>query len=187
MKKINLIIAWLSILWLSVILLPKTYNLRWNIAWISLIIIVFSRPLADILPRIWIFKKIVCMRKGIGILCWSAALSHSIWYFIFHDVAVANLFVDGFYRSVNNLIWWGVWAMIFILPPLITSNMYCISKLGKYRKLIQRFTYIAFITTAIHVYLVKQELRILILLWIYIVIYILAFKKIIIWKSKDQF
>ena len=185
-KRINLIIAYLSILWLSVIILPETYNLRWKIAWILLIIIVFSRPLADLLPRIWIFKKIVCIRKWIGILGGSAALAHSIGYFIFHNISVTNLFVDGFYRSVNNLIWWWVWAMIFMLPPLLTSNMYCMTKLGKYRKPIQSFTYLTFIATAIHVYFVKHEPRILLLLWVYIVVYILAFKKIVIWKSKNQ-
>lgn len=104
MKKINLIIAYLSLLWFSVIMFPKTYNLRWNIAWILLIVIVFSRPLADILPRIWILKKIVCIRKWLWILCWSAALTHSVWYFIFYDIAASNLFINVLYRSVNNLL-----------------------------------------------------------------------------------
>ncbi len=184
-KKINLIIALLSILWFSVIILPETYNLWWKIARILLIIIVFSRPLEDILPRIWIFKKIVCIRKWLGILCWSAALAHGIWYFLFNDIAIINIFLNGFYRSVNNLIWWWIRAMIFMIPPLITSNMYCITRLWKNWKLIQSFTYLTFIATAIHVYFVKHELRILLLLWAYILIYILAFKKIIIWKSKN--
>jgi DMSO/TMAO reductase YedYZ heme-binding membrane subunit len=184
-KKINLIIALLSILWFSVIILPDTYNLRWKIARILLIIIVFSRPLEDILPRIWIFKKIVCIRKWLGILCWSAALAHGIWYFIFNDIAIINIFVNGFYRSVNNLIWWWIRAMVFMIPPLITSNMYSITRLWKNWKLIQSFTYLTFIATAIHVYFVKHESRILLLLWAYILIYILAFKKIIIWKSKN--
>lgn len=185
-KIINLIIAYLSLLWFSIILLPETYNLRWKIAWILLIIIVFSRPLADILPRIGIFKKIVCIRKWLGILCWSAALAHSVWYFIFHDIAASNLFVDGLYRSVNNLLWWGIWAMIFMIPPLITSNCFSMCKLWNKRKIVQSFTYLTFITTAIHVYFVKHESWILVLLWVYIVIYILAFKKIVLWKSKNQ-
>lgn len=186
MKKINLILWYLSVWWLSVIIFPKIYNLFWKIAWILLIIIVFSRPLFGIFPRIKILKKIVCIRKWIGILCWSAALAHSIWYFIFHDIAISNLFIDGFYRSVNNLLWWGIWAMIFMIPPLVTSNCFSMCKLWNRRKLVQSFTYLSFIATAIHVYFVKREIWILLLLWIYIIIYILAFKNIVIWKSKKQ-
>jgi DMSO/TMAO reductase YedYZ heme-binding membrane subunit len=186
MQIINKIIARLSILWFSVILIPQTYNLRWKIAWIILIIIVFSRPLADMFPRLWILKKIVCIRKWLWIICGSAALAHGIWYFIFHDIALSNLFVDWVYRSINNLIWWWLWAMVFMLPPLLTSNIYSITNLGKYRKPIQSFTYLTFIATAIHVYFVKHEPRIIVLLWVYIVIYILAFNKFVIWKSKDQ-
>ena len=85
MKKTNPILSLLSLLSLVIFLKPEIYPLFAKIARILLLVIVFSRPLADIFSKtkLWIYlRKIVCIRQWIWVMCWMFALAHGIWYFL---------------------------------------------------------------------------------------------------------
>ncbi len=182
MRKINLILAYSSILWILILLRSWLYNIFWNIARISLLIIVFSRPLADIfiLTKVWPYiRKIVFIRQWLGIITGVFALAHAIGYFITIDFPLIDLFSNWIIWQPNNMIWLWMRAMIFMLPPLITSNIFSMRKLWKYRKTIQRFTYPAFVLTALHIGTAKWHIQIsIIIITIYTIIRILAYKKI---------
>ncbi len=180
MRKLNLILSYLSLLSVAIFRKPGLHPLFWNIARISLLIIVFSRPLADIFShkKIWIYlRKIVSIRQWLGIICGIFALAHGLWYFLSIDLSLINIFSNWNLRNIQTMIWSWLRAMVFMLPPLITSHRFWILKLKKNRKNIQRFTYPAFVLTTIHIWIVKWELlSYIIILIFYSGIYYLAYK-----------
>ena len=180
MRKLNLILSYSAILSVFVLFNTWLYNLFAKIAWILLLIIVFSRPLADIFRhyKLWdILRKIVSIRQWLWIVCWIFALAHWIWYFMDISMPVTTLFTNPKLRNIKNLVWSWIRAMIFMLLPLITSHVFWMRKLWKNRKKIQRLTYPTFIITAFHVGLARWEiLKFSIIILIYIVVYILAYK-----------
>ncbi len=182
MRKLNQILAYSSLL--SIIILQQSwlYNIFGNIARISLLIIVFSRPLADIfsLTKIWPYiRRILPLRQWLWIITWVFALAHAVWYFISIKFPLIDLFSNWTIWQLNNMIWLWMRAMIFMLPPLITSNIFSIRRFWKHRKTIQRFTYPAFVLTAFHIGMAKWHIEISIaIITIYTIIRILAYKKI---------
>jgi DMSO/TMAO reductase YedYZ heme-binding membrane subunit len=182
MRKINLILGYASLLSILIFRNSGLYTFFWPVARISLLIIVFSRPLADIFSqtKIWPYlRKIVSIRQGIWIVAGTFALAHGIWYFMSINFWLQELFSNVELRNPTNIIWSWIWAMLFMLLPLITSNIFSMKKLGRNRKKIQRFTYPAFILTAIHVGLAKWELvKFIIIILVYSIIYFIAYKKI---------
>jgi len=182
MRKINLTLAYSSLLSILILLQSWLYNIFGNIARISLLIIVFSRPLADIfiLTKVWPYlRKIVSIRQWLGIMCGVFALTHAVGYFITIDFPLIDLFSNWTIWQLNNMIWLWIRAMIFMLPPLITSNIFSMRKLWKHRKTIQRFTYPAFILTVLHIGMAKWHIQVsIIIIAIYTLVRILAYKKI---------
>lgn len=180
MKKINSILSYLSLISFSIFFNPELHSLFWNIARISLLIIVFSRPLADIFSqtKIWLYLgKIVAIRQWLWILCWMFALSHWIGYFLSIDFVVSNLFLNSAVRNIQTMIWSWLRAMAFMLLPLITSHKFWMRKLWKNRKNVQRLTYPTFIITAVHIAIVTWEyIKFSLILIIYSIIYFLAYK-----------
>lgn len=185
MHKINLFLGYLSLLTISVIWMPITYKLWWQISWIILTIIVFSRPLADILPRLSWLRKGLVLRKWLGIICGAAALAHGVGFFIINQIPVLDIFTST-YWNFTNLLGRGMIALIFMMFPFVTSNKRSMLWLKRKWKWIQRFSYLAFIATAVHVGLAKQEIFPLIIAGVYLIVYILAYKKIILWNTKKS-
>lgn len=180
MKKLNLILSYLSLLSVAIFRKPELHPLFWNIARILLLIIVFSRPLCDIFckKRIAIvLRKIVSIRQWLWIMCGMFALAHGIWYFLSIDFSLLNIFSNSAVRNIKTMIWSWLRAMVFMLLPLITSHKFWMKKLWKNRKNFQRLTYPAFALTAIHIGIVKWELlSYIIILIFYSGIYYLAYK-----------
>jgi len=180
MRKSNLILSYLSIVSVAIFRKPELHSLFWNIARILLLIIVFSRPLCDIFCKkkiAVVLRKIVSIRQWLWIMCGIFALAHWLWYFLSIDLSLLNLFSNWAIRNIQTMIWSWLRAMVFMLPPLVTSHKFWMKKLKINRKRIQKFTYPAFILTAIHIWIVKWDLLsyIIILLW-YGWIYYLAYK-----------
>lgn len=181
MKKTNPILSLLSLLSLVIFLKPELHPLFWKISRILLFVIVFSRPLADIFrnKKIWLYlRKIVSIRQWLWVMCWMFALAHGIWYFLSINFQFLTIFSNSAIRNIKTIIWSWLRAMAFMLLPLITSHKFWIKKLWRNWKNIQRLTYPAFLFTAIHVWLARWELiKFSIIILIYSVVYILAYKK----------
>lgn len=189
MRKINLILSYLSILSVVIFLKPQIHPLFGNIARILLLVIVFSRPLADIFSKtkIWLYlRKIVSIRQWLWIICGMFALAHGIGYFLVIDFSLLNIFSNSAVRNIKTIIWSWLRAMAFMLLPLITSHKFWMIKLGRNRKNIQRLTYPAFALTTIHIWIVKWELlSYIIILVFYLWIHYLAYKSKKCPKSKQ--
>lgn len=173
-KKILLI---LNLVWLYILFDSKVFPDFWNISWILLITIVYSRPLSNIFDKIVFLKKIVSIRKELWILCATFWIAHSIWYFL----NIGNLWwiFDSYYWRLDNAYWYWIYALIISIPLLITSNIYSMKLFGKNWKRLQRFTYLFFILVVIHISLIKPEdsiwPKIALIAWI--IIWIIAYFK----------
>ena len=186
MQKINLILGYLALATISVIWIPTSFVLWWQIARILLIVIVLSRPIVDIMPRLSWLRKIVILRKWLGIICGAAAVARGVGFFLLNEIPFTDIFYSsGFWSLATPLGWWMV-ALILMMFPFVTSNQKSMIWLKTKWKTVQKFTYLAFIATAIHVGLAKQEIFPLIVAVVYLIVYILAYKKIILWNIKKS-
>lgn len=183
MRKINLFLAYLSIVSVFILFQSQHFNLFWNIAWILFLIIVFSRPLCEIFCDTKIAKYlriIVSVRQWLGIMCWVFAIAHWVWFFLDSKIDFIRIFSTWWTWNIKTLLWSWIWATIFILPPLITSHRFWMIELWRNWKRIQRFTYPAFILTSIHIGIARWNILLYIgIILIYIIIYILAYT----WKK----
>ena len=175
--KTNNLLPYLSFLSVLVIFIPALHKNFASIARALLVIIMFSRPLRDLLPKIKTLSFIVAIRKSLGILCWISALAHWIGYLILSKTSVNELFTTPEFWVPTTIIWSWIIAIILMLPPLLTSNNYSIKKLWKIRKKIQQISYVLFPMVAIHIALSANKIGPILLIIIYLIIYFLAYKK----------
>lgn len=130
-------------------------------AWITLLIIVLSRPLADI------FKvQILCFctgkRKYIGWICGLAVILHVFIYTINFNMPL-TFFFNPSYWNFSTAFGWGLLAFVSMIPVLLTSNLCSIKLLKKNWKRIQKLTYVFFIASGIHIYMMGEK-------WLYTLI-----------------
>lgn len=182
MKKLNQFFTYASLTSILIFRNAWLYTFFGPAARVLLLIIVFSRPLADIfsLTKIWTYiRKIVFIRQWLWIMTWVFALAHAVWYFISIKFSILDLFSNWAIWNPQTMLWLWIRAMIFMFPPLLTSNIFSMKKLWKYRKTIQRFTYPAFILTALHVGISRWHIQVsIVIISIYTIIRILAYKKV---------
>ncbi len=175
-KYIKYAILSLSIFSLFVIFEPRSYKEFWEYSWILLLIILFIRPFRDIFPKCRLFTSIMIFRRELWILAWIFAIMHGIWYFL--EKEGFSLLLDQNTWSLSWYLWWGMIAWIVTFPLLFTSNNFALKNLWfKNWKIIQRFAYLMFLFTAIHIALIhdgEKAIAMSIIVITYIIIYILA-------------
>ncbi len=174
----------LSLLSLLIFFYPNEFKLFWENWWRLLVVIIFSRPLRDIFPRIRLLNKIVLLRKELWIICGFFILAHFIWYLITFHIWLISIFFVNIWKLDSSIMWWILWIII-LLPILITSNNYSIIILWKYWKKVQRLTYLFFIFWALHIALINPEKKYIMLFLSILLslVWFLAYKKIILWKK----
>jgi DMSO/TMAO reductase YedYZ heme-binding membrane subunit len=183
---IKKILKFVPFIWILIIFYPKYYVEIWDFGWYCLLLIVFSRPLRDVLPKLGILKKIVALRKEIWIISWIFITAHWLWFFLNSKISLLVWLTSlDFYNLTNLFGWWMIWMYIWIILTL-TSNKFSQKFLGKNWKRLQRLTYLFFIFGAIHIAFVDTEkilpLSTVVSSWA--ILWILAYKKIILWKNK---
>ena len=177
MNIIRKVLLVLNLIGLIVLFDSRMFSGLWNLSWILLLIIVYSRPLSNIFKKIVFLKKIVSIRKELWILCATLWIAHAIWFFL--NTNNISWILDSFYWNVNNAFWYWMYALIISIPLLLTSNIYSMKLLGRNWKRIQRLTYLFFLFITIHIVLIKphESLLPIILLIIWAIIWIIAYIK----------
>lgn len=183
-RYLKIFLKYLPLSWIIIFFYPEFYIEIWDLWWYTLLFIVFVRPLSDILPKLNILKKLVILRKEIWILSWVFIALHWIWFFLNSKIPVFEwLFSSEYYNMTNLFGWWMIGMYIGVILT-ITSNNFSIKFLWKNWKKLQRLTYLFFIFWAIHIWLVDSEkiIPLSIVVWSWIILWIIAYKKIIWWK-----
>lgn len=119
-------------------------SLLFLVSWYAVVFVMFIRPLADLFPKLWFLRKLSILRKAIGIV-WSTVI-----VIIFLDNYVIDYSNFTNYFSQSKWTWMNTilsrLTEITWIILLITSNNFSQQKLWKYWKIIQRSSYIYFIS-----------------------------------------
>ena len=173
-------LSYVSIASLYVIIDPRAAEDFWEFGWNILIIILFSRPIASLLPKLGILKKVVALRKELWIICGCFILAHGAWYAL-DDIGIISVIKNDIF-NYKSFLFWGTWWTIMMFPLLITSNTFSVKLLWKYWKVLHKLTYGFFIFGAIHIDLIEGEISHSLIILLLIILSTLSYKKVVLWK-----
>lgn len=183
-KIIKLLLIIISLSFIVVFFFPReTYKDFWEYAWYFLILVMFIRPISDIFLKCKIFSFLLKFRREFWILVWVFWLAHGIGSFMDQMILLnysktyIELFLDPYVWKYTWYMFWGILAWIVSIPLLITSNGLSVSILWKYWKILQRFSYVMFIFVGLHIYFIKKEIWPLIIIWVWFILWVIAFIK----------
>jgi DMSO/TMAO reductase YedYZ heme-binding membrane subunit len=171
----------ISLFWIIIFIYPNLYKDFWEYAYNLLITILLISPLSKIIPIFKILNKILILRRSIWIIIWFFLISHLIWFFITHDISIIKFISIHIFNIWWFYFWW-LWWTIFAFFPFITSNTISQKILKKKWKLFQYWTYIFFIFSVLHVYTLKWHISELLIIIIWLILKVLAYKKVVILK-----
>ncbi len=168
----------------SIFLIPWEFKEFWKYAFSGLIFILFLSPLSKIFPRIKILTKLMVLRKQFWIIVWALVFAHFVWFMQVNNIQIPQLIsenINPLENYTNFKFWWILWV-IAMLFPFLTSNNFSIKLLKKKWKYLQYFSYLFFIFTILHLYFRKWEIEEFLPLIIWIILKILVWRKVVIWK-----
>jgi len=148
--------------------------------WHILIATLLIRPISTILPKLVILCRFMLIRKQLGIIAGTFILAHGLGVFLKNQMGIDVLFSAPLW-DLKTFMGWGLIGALMILPPLLTSNDFLQRKLGKLWKSIQQISYLFFIFGGVHIYMYKNDPVILAELITWAILWILAWRKIILW------
>lgn len=122
-------------------------SLLFALSWYSVVFVMFIRPLSDLLPRIWLLKKLTKFRKSFWIISASIIVTMLLYKYVYN--------FDNFINYFNLSKWNSLYPFLSRLSEitaiilLITSNNFSQKKLWIWWKRIQRSSYLFFISWAL--------------------------------------
>ena len=185
---IKKILPYLAFASLLVLLDAHSHKIFANLGWNLLLFIMMIRPLSQVFPRISFLKYGVMLRKELGIISASFLLAHGTGFLLQTQTPLLSVFTDAKFWDFSQALAWGIVGVIVSLPLLFTSNLASMKFLGKRWKMLQRLAYVMFIAGGIHVALInpRDAVSTLAILAVWIILWILASRKIVLWKPKNQ-
>lgn len=135
----------------------STYLWLYAIAHFSLFLVMFIRPLADVLRGVSWIRPLVILRKGMGVLSASVIVSFIISKIIADASGYFISMTTPEYWSLQNLALFAHLADISAVLLLVTSNNLSKRLLGKGWKRIQRLSYVYFYASALYVFFILNE------------------------------
>jgi len=174
-------LVYISLFSLIIFLYPKFFKDFWEYSFNLLIFILIISPLSKILPRIKILNKILILRRQIWIIIWSFLFAHFIWYILQNNIDILNFLKQNIFNYSNFLFWW-IWWFIFMLFTFLTSNNLSQKILKRKWIIFQKMTHWFFVFWILHIYFSKWEIEELFILFLWIILKIIAHKKIVILK-----
>jgi DMSO/TMAO reductase YedYZ heme-binding membrane subunit len=124
-----------------------------SLAFFFLILIMVVRPLTELFPNIVFFKKLMGIRRGIGITMGMAALTHGIGFFYQYPSQVGQSYI----WSPTGIYLYGIIALFFTILLLVTSNNISVRFMGRKWKWLHKTVIILFYATCIHVALIGRN------------------------------
>lgn len=183
-------IIWVPLLWWYGIATESLYNWKflwkahinaflWDISWYSVVFVIAIRPLADLFPKFRILRKLVILRKPLGILSASVVITAVAAKYIQNPHLISN-----YLNSTNWSLTYPILSRITeitALMLLITSNTFSQRHLKKWWKRIQKTSYIYFICGGL-VAAQFWDVSIYYTIWVVLFLWLIAKLKIKIWR-----
>ncbi len=124
-----------------------------DVAIILFALIVFVKPFSVFFPKVKVLRKIVFLRRELGLLVFWLAFWHSIYLLIDLDVFnYSGLIVAS---DVTAQLFWGLLGFVTMFILGITSNKLSMIKLKKNWKPVQLLTYPCFVFVCVHTSMAK--------------------------------
>lgn len=132
------------------------YTFSWDIAWWSVTLLMIIRPFADLFPKYLILRRVVILRKWLGILSSAIILSHLYLNYSMYAqnfwMTIGQYFAP--YLTVAKWQWMNIFARLSEITALllfITSNNISQKLLWVWWKRIQKLTYVYFVAAGIYI------------------------------------
>ena len=162
------------------ILWKTLYTRLFDLSWYAVVFVMLIRPLADIFPKLTVFRRLVVLRKGFWILSASVIVSALLAKWIQNPVTFS-----AFFTLQAWTLWYPLLARLSEITAIIllaTSNNFSQKKLGIWWKRIQKTSYIYFVTGGIIAARWSPDKFIYETIAIVWVLWILAKLKVKLWK-----
>ena len=132
------------------------YDLSWDIAWWSVTLLMLIRPLADLFPKYLILRRLVILRKWLGILSSAIILSH---LYLNYNMYASNFGMSVWayfapYLTLAKWEWMNLAARLSEITAIllfITSNDISQKTFGVWWKRIQKLSYVYFISAGLYI------------------------------------
>ena len=151
------------------------YDAFFLVSHVTLLLVMIVRPLADIFTKVRFIRPLVILRKGLGVVSASIIVA----------LLLARVMVDpvGFGQEVVTLEYWSLLDLSFLAHVadiaavilLVTSNNLSKKLLGWAWKKIQKLAYVYFYFSALYVYLVFGDQKMLVFVVIVTLLTFVAF------------
>ncbi|MBT4917375.1 hypothetical protein HN709_01150 [Candidatus Peregrinibacteria bacterium] len=142
---------------LLIFLNPQNFRDFADAGWSILIAVMLVRPLADVFPRIKIFRTLVLLRQEFGVMSALLLMAHFVGFAMMKDGGVIGVLMSPTYWDLKRFFGWGMLGLVFVIPVLLTSNKWAMIKMKKWWKRIQKLSYVFFIFGGVHVFMVGEE------------------------------
>ena len=164
---------------------PDSWRDLGELAWNILVFIIAIRPLADLFPKIKLFRALVPLRKETGILCAALVLAHGSGYYLSNNWPIIRSFFDFQFWTFNNNAGYAHVGGVLAFILLITSNKWAQIILKKNWKRIQYLAYAFFLSGGLHIVLIGGDDSIIVLIEmvVLIILWLLAHFKVVIFKE----
>jgi DMSO/TMAO reductase YedYZ heme-binding membrane subunit len=150
------------------------YTWLYAVVHLTLFFVMVIRPLADILRGVKWLRPLVILRKGVGVLSASIAVSFLLAKIIADGTGYLSSIFTLDYWSLTNLTLFAHLADLSAVILLITSNNLSKRLLVKNWKRIQRLSYVYFYASSIYVIWILGEVSVMFYVAIVTLVTILA-------------
>ncbi len=147
----------------------------YDISHLTIFFVMIVRPLADIFMGIPWIRPLVILRKGVGVLSASVAMSFIFAKIIMDPSGYLGSIVTIPYWSLENYALLGHLADISAVLLIGTSNNLSKRVLGAYWKKIQKLSYVFFYASSLYVYLSYGHVRIFVSMCIVAIVTLAAY------------
>jgi DMSO/TMAO reductase YedYZ heme-binding membrane subunit len=150
-------------------------SVLYDIAHISVFLVMIVRPLADIMKSTKLIRPLVILRKGLGVLSASVVVSFMLAKLIANPV--------GYIRAYSTLAYWSPThgalfahlADVTAVILLITSNVFSKRIMGVWWKRVQRLSYVYFYASSLYVFTSFGSIDVLAYMMIVTIVTLIAF------------
>jgi len=105
---INKYLYLLALTSLLIFIVPWQFVEFWELAWKLLMLIMFLKPAAVLLPKLGILRKGLAIRKHLWIICWAFAIAHGVWFALVEFPNGFDIVRESIWKTDSYIFWWTV-------------------------------------------------------------------------------
>ncbi len=129
---------------------PSLRGDLWDVSWYAVTLLMCIRPIGDLLPDVFLFRALLPLRQGLGILSSVVVATNAGFAYLPDFANFLTLYTSARMWGFETRLLFARLAEIVGIILLITSNSLSQRLLGKWWKRIQRLSYVYFFAAGIY-------------------------------------